>query len=368
MEKTNVEIHGYSKEPIYEMHTHMLYNRPVTDTVDAFKNIMRHFNFGKMHLASIAMIDTTENVKALYCKDRIDNLYASGSINHHFDSRDTSDFFLSEIKKYHAMGCDSIKILESKPSQHLRLYTPDLSHKVYEKFFNYAEENQIPLIMHVGDPLEMWDLSKMSQYAIERGWYCGGEGRPSLEDLRKETENILKKFPKLRLSLAHFFFMSDDIDRVAKMLDSYENLYFDLCIENAQFANLTDRYNDAKKFFIKYSDRFMYGTDTYHFALDGMTEEQRYGHRINQIRSFVEMDKEYIYTVEGTNRRVRTLALDKQYQDNIFRNNFIEFFGQNPRKIDREMVVAECEKIIAERELDELMRANVETVKAHFSK
>lgn len=364
MDKTSIEIHGYDKEPVYELHTHLFYPSPIEQSVSAFKNIMRHFNYGKMHIASIAMQDVTENVKALYCKDNIENVYCSGSINHYFDERDTAEFFLSEIKKYHAMGCDGIKMLEGKGNWHARLYTKNLADKVYDKFFAYAEENEIPLLMHLGDPLEMWDLSKMSDYAIERGWYCGGEGMPSLEDLRDEVEGILKKFPRLRLILAHFYFMSDDLDRAARLFDTYPNLCFDLTTGDPHFVPLTKTYDRSREFFIKYRDRLLYGTDTYHFSLDGMTEEQRYGTRINQIRSFIETDNERL--CDG--QPIKCLNLPSEVKNKIYRDNFVRCYGASPKPIDKEMVVCDCALIQKERTLDEQMQQNLEVIKKHFKK
>ena len=364
MERTNIEIHGYDKQPVYDLHTHLIYPSPIEQSVSVFKNIMRHFNYGKIHIASVAMHDVTENVKALYCKANTENIYCSGSINHYFDERDTADYFLSEIKKYHAMGCDGIKMLEGKGNWHAKLYTKNLADKVYEKFFEYAEQNEIPVLMHLGDPLEMWDLSKMSDYAIERGWYCGGEGMPSREDLRFEVEQILKKFPRLRLILAHFYFMADDLDRAAKLFDTYPNLCFDLTTGDPHFVTLTETYDRSREFFIKYNDRLLYGTDTYHFSLGDMNEEQRYGTRINQIRSYIETDDQRVLN----EKPIKCLNLPTESKNKIYRDNFVRYYGENPKKIDAEMLLHECALIEKERTLDEQMRSNLKTIKEYFEK
>ena len=54
MDRTNIEIHDYDKGPVYDLHTYLFYPSLVEQSVSVFKNIMRHFNYGKIHIAPVA--------------------------------------------------------------------------------------------------------------------------------------------------------------------------------------------------------------------------------------------------------------------------------------------------------------------------
>lgn len=366
MKPTNPELHSYSNEPICECHMHLKFDHPIDETVEIFSNVKRHFNYSRMLLNALPCYDVTENCKALYCKAKIPGTYVSAGLNHWYNERDTADFYLNEIKKYHAMGCDGIKMLEGKVQFNRKLRATHLDDKVYDKFYAYAEENEIPILMHLGDPIDNWDITKISQYGLEHGWYCGPED-PTLEELRGYVDGILKKFPKLRLTLAHFYFMGDELERAAKMFDTYENLCFDLTPGGEMYVSFTANPKESRAFFEKYSQRLLYGTDTYNFALDGRDEERVYGARINQVRNFLEKDEDfYVYTPDE--KPLHGMAFSQEIQDNIYRNNFMRVYGQQPRELDLERIAAECRLVCAERELDDLMNHNMKTITEFFEK
>lgn len=364
MKLTNPELHSYSPEPLCEAHAHLYVALPIDETVSIFSNIMRHFNYSRMMLNALPCYDVTENCKAFYCKSKLDGAYVDVGLNHWYDGRDTADFYLGEIKKYHAIGCDGIKMLEGKVKLNRKLNTPRLDDKVYDKFYAYVEENAIPIIMHLGDPIDNWDISKMSQYAIDKGWYCGPED-PTLEELRSQVDGILKKFPKLHLTLAHFYFMGDELERAAKMFDTYENLCFDLTPGGEMYVSFTANPKEARAFFEKYSERLLYGTDTYNFAVDERGEEGVYGPRINEVRNFLEKSEDY-YVYTPDEKPLHGMAFPKAIQDNIYRNNFVRIYGATPRPLDRERIAAECKLVCAERELDDLMTRNMKIITDFF--
>ena len=362
MELKNHELHGYNKKPIFDSHVHHLNPAPVDTSVALLNGMADHFNYARMTLCAIPMYDPIANVKSLYLKEHLTPIsYVAAGINHHYDERDDADFFLNEIKKYHAMGCDGIKMLEGKMELHRKIRPSRLDDKAFDKFYAYAEENAIPIVMHLGDPAENWDLSKMSEYAIAKGWYNGPED-PTLEDLRSEVDGILRKFPKLKLTLAHFYFMGDDLTRAAKMFDTYENLCFDLTPGGEMYVSFTSNYENARLFFEKYADRLVYGTDTYNFPLDGATPERRYGSRINLVRSYLEAAEDYTYMKDT----VRPFHFGEEITDKIYRKNFLRIYGETPRALDYERIVAECELIAKERTLDELSAQNLATVSKYF--
>lgn len=361
MTNTNPDIHGYSKEKIYDCHCHIEYEYNINQTLELFQETMGHFNYGKIQVCALPSYNRLENYKAFYIKSHISpSVYVSAGLDHHFDERDTADYYLSEIKRYHAMGCDGIKMLEGKMTLHRKIGRR-LSDSVFDKFYAYAEENSLPIIMHLGDPLANWDKSKMSQYAIEHGWYCD-ENDPTREDLRTEVAEVLEKFPNLTLIMAHFYFMGDELERAAAMMDKYKNLHFDLTPGGEMFVEFTKNYDNARAFFEKYSDRLLYGTDTYAWIPD-MSPEERNGARINLLRSYLEKTEDFEADSFGM---LRPFGLSEEITNKIYRDNFVRLYGDVPKKIDNGLIGSALNEYISETQLNELDAENAKIIADYF--
>ena len=112
-----------------------------------------------------------------------------------------------------AMGYDGIKLLEMKPMLLRNLGQAWLSKPCYEEMFGYLEEKQIPVLLHVNDPETFWKRETCPSFAIERGWCYEDESYATKEEIYQEMEKVLKTHPRLKVVLAHFYFLSDDIRR-----------------------------------------------------------------------------------------------------------------------------------------------------------
>lgn len=355
----NYQLHGFDPMPVADAHLHHLHPVPPEETLKIFREILSHFNYERVLLAALTPYFVTDNVLSFYCKAELSPVaYTLSSLNHHYDERDTAEFFLSEIRKYHAMGCDGIKMLEGKPETHRRLTTPKLSHKVYEPFFAYAEENGIPLLMHLGDPSYFWDRSQMTPYQLEHGWFVGPE-EPTLEELRSEVEEVLIRHPKLRLTLAHFYFMENELDRLDRLLDRFENLCLDLT-PGDHFPSLCTNRENARAFFQKHQRRILFGTDTYNFP--AADREKTSGVRPNLTRRALEGKESF--TEDGV--LCRPLELEREVLEQIYRKNFVRLYGQAPRPLDHERIAAECRLLGEERTMDENQRQRLLVVRDFF--
>ena len=352
------ELHEFDPTPIADAHLHHTRDFTAEETVTAFRSIMAHHNLCRVLFASLTMQSPIEDVLTFYCKSCLAPAgYAAPAINHHYDGRDTAAFFLDEIKKYVAMGCDGIKMLEGKPSMNRAIHTPCLSDAVYEPFFAYAEENGIPLLVHLGDPDYFWDITKIDEYAIKRGWY-NPPGSKSLKTLRAELEAVLAKFPRIKMTLAHFYFMDEDLVRLDKLLSTYPNVTLDLA-PGTHFVGLSKTPEASRDFFLKYYDRILYATDTFN-VLSENAEAQWWRHYVT--RATIEKDGEH---VQG-GKTYRFLSLPREAQDAIYRNNFTRIYGNALRPLDAERILAECRLIASERTLTPADADRLATITAHF--
>lgn len=367
MDRRNHILHGYTPEPICDNHIHIKMQMPVNATNFVIGEILDHFNYSRAQICSMPNYDRTDNFRNFYLKDHLaPKIYTAVGLDHHYDSRDTAEYYLSEIKRYRAMGADSVKMLEGKVNLHRKL-GKKLCDPVFDLFYGYCEEHQIPITIHLGDPLDNWDITKMSEYAINKGWYCGPED-PTREELRDEIDQILKKFPKLPMIFAHFYFMGDDLERAAKMMDTYPNICFDLTPGGEMFIAFTEHWQAARDFFIKYQDRILYGTDSYNWPPKDATVEQQNGARVNLVRRFLEETEEFIEQTK--NYPFKPFGFSGEILDKIYRKNFIRLYGETPRPLNHALIAEAAKSLLAENDenMTPLMTENLYTIIHYFEK
>jgi predicted TIM-barrel fold metal-dependent hydrolase len=158
--------------------------------------------------------------------------------------------------------------------------------------------------------------------------------------LHEEVDGIMKKHPKLRLTLAHFGFMSYDINQARRWLDNYENTLFDLTPGGEQLLTMRKDWENWYEFFLQYQDRIIYGTDFYAWP-KRPTWEIAFQRRPRFIRQFFETDGEHEY---GKNKFVG-VKLEKKIRDKIYFENSVREMGL-PKRIDDGWLRIEAERVL----------------------
>jgi predicted TIM-barrel fold metal-dependent hydrolase len=152
-------------------------------------------------------------------------------------------------------------------------------------------------------------------------------------------DGIMKKHPKLRFALAHFGFMSYDVEQARRWLD-YENTVFDLTPGGEQLLKMGKEWNEWEKFFAEYEDRIIYGTDYYAFPQDEKWEEN-FLRRPKFLREFFETNTEHEYV----GRPFRGVKLDEDILQKIYWDNAMGWFGE-PKKIDLVYMQKKAEELL----------------------
>ena len=235
-------------------------------------------------------------------------------------------------------GCDGWKLLESKPSTYRELKTP-LDGDVFDRAFALAERENVPVTWHAGDPATFWDAKTAPAFAVKYNWLCVGEGFPSLAELYTQVENVFARYPKLRASMAHLYFTSDDRAHAERMLDAYEHFWLDLTPGSEMYsAFLADR-EGWRAFFERYQDKLVFGTDMVDAEDDVVFGSQ------DAIVEFVMRtltdDKPFsVRDISGTG-----IGLSAQVQEKIFAANFERRVG-SPKPISTSGLNAYCEYLM----------------------
>ena len=341
---TNRNKWGYQPIPLCDGHFHILFAHPVDTTVKILSDTMTWYDCERIAILGLpqtgeAIADPANNLKVLYCKSRMNtenpdrHVYAFGSIVHHRDDRDTAEGYLAQVRALWEMGFDGVKIFDGKPKMR-KLLGRRLDDPIFDPMYEFLQAHDMPVTMHLGDPPEFWDIEKISPYALQVGWYCD-ESYPTLAEMQGEVLGILDKFPRLRLTMAHFFFLSQDLEACTDLFERYPTLCFDLTPGGEMFENFSKRPDDWRAFFIRYADRISLGTDTYNYDLHENLPD--YGKnadlaRTNLVRKCLEWREPFEHPWYGT---LIPFGLDSDTLTKIYRGNFIRRLAL-PRQISRE--------------------------------
>lgn len=262
--------------------------------------------------------------------------------------------FVKYVKNILACGCDGIKMIEGKPDLRRKIPIPDFDLMAWEPFWAYAEEIGLPIIWHVNDPEEFWNIDLIPTWAKRQGWYYGEETINN-EAQYKQVFNVLDRHPNLKIIFAHFFFMSAQLPRLAALFEKYPNIRVDLTPGIEMYVNLSKTKDQSLEFFQKYQDRILYGTDIgARCAISNDCHEINLIESTNRaaiVRDFITKSDDFLIKSDGNfligtdDFTLRGLGLSESIQKKIFLDNFLNIVGDKPKMVVPRLVIKECRRI-----------------------
>jgi predicted TIM-barrel fold metal-dependent hydrolase len=134
-----------------------------------------------------------------------------------------------------------------------------------DPLFEKAGELGMPIAIHIGDPKAFWkpatpDNERWDELGAHPEWSFYGQAVPSWEELYAAFERRVARHRKTTFIAVHFGNDPEDPPRVARMLDKYANFFIDTAARIPEMG----RHDAAqmRRFFQKYQDRILFGTDT----------------------------------------------------------------------------------------------------------
>jgi predicted TIM-barrel fold metal-dependent hydrolase len=276
---------------------------------------------------------TSQNAAALYFKEHHpDRVYLSGALAYGpalADPDAAPAALAAQALLLRAQGFDGLKLIEGKP-QVRKLLPHPLDGPLYAQLWATLEEAQFPVVLHVADPDEFWDAQRCPDWARRSGWDYSDGSYPSKEALYAEMDRVLARHPRLKLVLAHFYFLSRELERAAGFLEAHPSVCVDLAPHMDMYQDFSRDPVAVRAFFLRHQTRIIYGTDTDTRALARGAEGldlMRFIPRL--IRAFLE--QEGALDLPGTHR-YHGLGLPREALDNIYHANFERVYGsaQNP--------------------------------------
>ncbi len=183
-----------------------------------------------------------------------ERIYAFAGICHKIGeaSLDDGAYLAQQVEDAYLNNFDGLKMLEGKPMTRRKVAPFALDSDYYRAYWERVIEYDMPVTLHVADPISFWEVDNPHKYA---------EDMDSKESFYTEIYNVLERHPTLRVSLAHFFFMANDLKRCADLFDRFPNVRFDTAPNPDLMFHLAYKPEESREFLIKYADRVMYGTD-----------------------------------------------------------------------------------------------------------
>ncbi len=185
-----------------------------------------------------------------------------------------------------------------------------------DPIWNACGRHGRPVEIHVADPAAFFTpLDRFNERWHELndhpGWLFYGDGFPPREAILEQLRRAIERHPETTFIGAHMGNNAEDLQSVGDWLDRYPNYYVDF---DARINELGRQPYTARRFFIKYQDRIMFGTDTF-----PSPEAYRLYYR------FFETDDEYWDTAKSHQRQgfwmVYGIYLPKEVLEKIYYKN-----------------------------------------------
>lgn len=133
----------------------------------------------------------------------------------------------------------------------------------FDPIWKTCGELGFPVIMHTADPTAFFKPidgknERWEELSRHPEWSFYGDQFPSRQELLDARNRVIAKHSNTTFIGAHFASISEDLETLGKWLDKYPNLVIEFA---SRINELGRQPYTARKFFIKYQDRILFGTD-----------------------------------------------------------------------------------------------------------
>jgi predicted TIM-barrel fold metal-dependent hydrolase len=287
------------------------------------------------------------NLIALEAKLRYpDEIYAFGGLDYSQLPKERKAVrreLAAQVNALRQIGFDGVKMLDLMPPEFIK--TPFMrDDSVYEDFFAFLQDTGMPVTMHVAAPDFFWEKGASSL----PGCYYS-EKLPSREKIYKVLDNILKKFPALKLVLAHFGFLQYKLDELENLLDRHPYLYVDTTPGRCVYRDLSENPRRTKDFFNKYQERILFGSDLQIGPAKpkgAFFSQQDNIDSIKIVRKYLETEEVFPIKIEtGYSCDIKGLGLAKTVTDKIYHKNFESLTASTPVAVNKTLYFEEASRL-----------------------
>lgn len=207
-------------------------------------------------------------------------------------------FQADEIVRAHDAGARGVKVLKT-----LGLYLREkisegplvkIDDARFDPMWETCGSLGIPVAIHVSDPEAFFLPTDRSNERFEElnnhpDWSFYGRDFPSNAELLEARDRVLARHPKTQFIVLHVGNDAENLPYVSECMDRFPNMTVEL---GARVGELGRQPRMSRKFFEKYQDRIIFGTDAVPNGTD--TPQQIFGDQLYEIYyRFLETADEY---------------------------------------------------------------------------
>ncbi len=171
-----------------------------------------------------------------------------------------------EIERAHKAGARGLKILKTLGLYLRENVTSGPLIKVddprFDPMWEAAGALKMPVAIHTADP-EAFFLpidrfnERWEELHAHPDWSFYGKDFPSSAELHEARNRVMARHPKTQFVCLHMA-VAEDLGRVSEWMDRYPNMWVEF---GARIGELGRQPRTARRFFEKYQDRILFGTD-----------------------------------------------------------------------------------------------------------
>src|SRR4051812_14098167 len=207
-------------------------------------------------------------------------------------------FQADALTKAHAAGARGLKVLKT-----LGLYLRErgtegplvrIDDPRFDPMWEACAALDIPVAIHIADP-EAFFLpidrfnERFEELNAHPDWSFHGRDFPPFAELLAARDRVFARHPRTTFIALHVGHHAEDLAEVSASLDRHPNMHVEL---GARIGELGRQPRTARRFFDRYQDRILFGTDAVPRGTD--TPQQVFGDALYEIYyRFLESEDEY---------------------------------------------------------------------------
>ena len=117
----------------------------------------------------------------------------------------------------------------------------------------------VPVFFHIAEPAAFYEPpDERNDLRRSANWSLYGKGTPGYAEMVAKFERVLARHPRTRFVSVHAFNLANDLGALGRLLDRHPNVDVDFA---ARMWELARQPFSARRFFSRYADRILFGTD-----------------------------------------------------------------------------------------------------------
>jgi predicted TIM-barrel fold metal-dependent hydrolase len=133
----------------------------------------------------------------------------------------------------------------------------------WDPIWHACGELQLPVLIHTADPAAFFEPvdrfnERWEELQRHPQWSFAAPEFPTHDELLAQLLRVVERHPQTTFIAAHMANNAENLAELGRWLDAHPNLHVDLA---ARIAELGRQPFTARRFFLKYADRILFGTD-----------------------------------------------------------------------------------------------------------